>query len=341
MGIDDLPVELTDQIIRPFCVHCSPTETEGPDDTEETRISFLASLCLLSRRLNITATPHLYHHLLPGRKWPLLARTLLTRNDLTKFPAALHFHDHWNADPSHSSPALKDYFTTHFHAWHESLSAAQQETFSWQLHDDRGLLYMFVVPFHDVTLDIITRMCPNLQTKTTTLHGDTTSLSALDLPSLRDILTSCPRLKTLQYAWGGYNVGEGGFGLVEAGEVVAGYGPASLGLFRVSVADEDVMWPEEWREEDVEEVRGRLAGRGAQLSQLSLVRQHSRTQGVLQLNVMPSQTSGLVQSQDEARSWNGQYCTMNGRLRRVASYKPLSGISSPPLSHTANQAPIG
>jgi hypothetical protein len=36
-----------------------------------------------------------------------------------------------------------------------------------------------------------------------------------------------------------------------------------------------------------------------------------------------------------------QYCTMNGRLRRVASYKPSSGISSTPLSHIANQAPIG
>ncbi|KAH6641852.1 hypothetical protein F5144DRAFT_565043 [Chaetomium tenue] len=349
MGINDLPVELTDQIIRPFCVHCAPTKTEGPNDTEETRISFLASLCLLSRRLNITATPHLYHHL-TGRKWPLLARTLLARKDLTQFPTALHFHDYWNADPSHSSPALVDYFTTHFHDWHETLSATQKETFSWQLHGSPELADMFAPPFHNLPLDITASLCPNLQTITATLASDIPTFrfnapsslphlhtahfthhdrrdggidlpslhpllhaaphlttltlsyfngtspnpsyyspddddpppplfppttltplqlthldlrhSVLDVPSLRAILTSCPRLQTLKCAWGGYSVGEGDFSLLEAAEVVEGCAPESLGLFRMSVADEDVVCSEEWQEEDVPEVERRLAERG-------------------------------------------------------------------------------
>ena len=43
---------------------------------------------------------------------------------------------------------------------------------------------------------------------------------------------------------------------------VEAHAPATLKLFRLSVADDDVIWPYEWEEGDAPEVRRRLAERG-------------------------------------------------------------------------------
>lgn len=339
MGINDLPVELADQIIRPFCVYCTPDKTDLPSIkyNERKRISFLALLCLLSRRLNVTATPHLYHCLrVRGRKWPLLARTLLARKDLAQFAQTLHLHNHWNADKSDSSPALEKYFTAKFQAWQDSLSDDDRETFGWQFHDTPDLGNMFAAPFHNLPLDILASLCPNLKTVSATLtfsptfrfnpalslprlqtasfdyhdtrnngislldlqplslaapnltsltltrldgssesHGDGTitpplaqlrhldcRYSAVSVETLVGILASCPRLVTFKYAWGGYGVGNGVFTLPEAADAVEAHAPATLGLFRLSMGDDDVIWPEDWEEGDVPEVRRRLAERG-------------------------------------------------------------------------------
>jgi hypothetical protein len=335
MGINELPIELADEIIRPLCMYCTPFKKRPTQmhDTERKRISSLASLCLMSRCLNVTATPHLYHYL-PGRKWALIGRTLLARKDLAQLPRALRFHDYWNGDRFDSSPALVEYFTSRFQDYRDELSDDDREYFDWQLQET-----MFADAFHNLPLDIVASLCPNLETVSATLahpetfrfnpalslprlhtasftyhdhrdggidllslkplflaapnlasltftrldgstqnlDGDGVILAAPPAPQLRHldcryssisldmligILTSCPRLETFKYAWGGHNVGAAEFSLPDAADAIEAYAPATLKLFRMSVADDEVSWPFEWMEEDASEVRRRLAERG-------------------------------------------------------------------------------
>ncbi|KAH6838330.1 hypothetical protein B0I37DRAFT_387523 [Chaetomium sp. MPI-CAGE-AT-0009] len=329
MSIGDLPVELADQIIRPFCIYCTPGgEGSRRNYIETTRIKSLASLCLMSRYLNATATRHLYHYL-PGRKWPLIARTLLARSDLAQTVKALGLCDYWNSDPSLSSPELVSYYTQQLQTYEDGLPHLMKQGFrySLRLHSmpDRDNTFCDNAP-----VDIVASLCPNLESVEATLrvyyafkfsqpaslprlrtavfhHCDTengisletlqplfraapnlTSLtfnrvvdghggfdpplaqlthlhfrrSAFGVVALMDILRSCPRLVSFTYVWGGIRVGDHQFSLGETRDAVLAYAPASLELFRLSLAGNGVGWVDMWNDGEVAETTRRLGERG-------------------------------------------------------------------------------
>ncbi|KAK3296656.1 uncharacterized protein B0H64DRAFT_390010 [Chaetomium fimeti] len=332
MGINNLAVELIGQIIQPLCLYCTPEPREdaGEDSdrrlnhAEKARFSSLASLCLVSRWLNATATPHLYHYLI-DRNWPLLACTLLARADLAQTVKALWFHHYSDADKSQSSPEVAAYFAKELQAYQDGVSDERRnEIRMWEMPD---LANMFST-LYSTPLDMVASLCPNLEAVDITpavydlfifnrpnslprlraaafRHWDTEGAigpqsllpffhaapnlttitfhrandydglaaplaqlthldfrrSAFGAETLAGFLASCPRLESFKYECGGANVGYGQFTLAEARDAVLARAAASLALFRLSVADDDVS-VEEWEEAELLEMTRRLAERG-------------------------------------------------------------------------------
>jgi hypothetical protein len=84
-SLSQLPAELTEEIAGSLCLYCTPTfepekfvySAHRWSKEERLRVKTLASLCLTSKTLSESATRHLYHCPTP-EKWWLLARTLIT-----------------------------------------------------------------------------------------------------------------------------------------------------------------------------------------------------------------------------------------------------------------------
>ncbi|KAK0736668.1 hypothetical protein B0T21DRAFT_411820 [Apiosordaria backusii] len=92
----DMPLELVTMIVEQLCYHGEPSHEHQCHcrsipcncDPHESSIgsdnATLASLCLTSKLLNDIATKHLYHNPDCETRWPLLARTLIARQDLAQ-----------------------------------------------------------------------------------------------------------------------------------------------------------------------------------------------------------------------------------------------------------------
>ncbi|KAK4039903.1 hypothetical protein C8A01DRAFT_16203 [Parachaetomium inaequale] len=168
MGLGILPGELVEAVVTALCVYCSPGEGRcclnsnctclDGDPTDRSRISALASLCLTSRKLNAAATRHLYH-VLPSRKWSLLARTLLARKDLARLAKALRVGFCFSADGSHSSPELDSYFSEQLGAYLDSLSSDKRTQIRQRLPREN-----LFPESNNAALDIMVSLCPNLET---------------------------------------------------------------------------------------------------------------------------------------------------------------------------------
>ncbi|KAK4151393.1 hypothetical protein C8A00DRAFT_45398 [Chaetomidium leptoderma] len=177
--LSNLPAELIEDIIQVFCLGCTanplaederycyfgncrcPAYRSAP--YHSSRVSALASLCLTSRQLNSAATRHLYHRPL-GNKWWLLARTLLARKDLGQmvrdFPEKNYDMD---GAELNCPPEVGTYFAEYYQAYVDSLpeNSFLMESALETLND---------VPFRrgeNFPLDIITSLCPNLETLST------------------------------------------------------------------------------------------------------------------------------------------------------------------------------
>jgi hypothetical protein len=114
---------------------------------------------LTSRLLNAAATRHLYHHV-PTRNWGPLARTLLASKDLARLAKSMRVsfassHDWMN----HDSPEFEAYVGEQLDVYLEGLSRDKREDVGRRLQRPN------IFPgSSNAALDILTSLCPNLET---------------------------------------------------------------------------------------------------------------------------------------------------------------------------------
>lgn len=165
----DLPLELVEGIVAALCVECAPAEERccfdsscycGDDHVKVNaeRISSLASLCLTSRSLNSVATRHLYHRL-PCKKWWLLARTLIARWDLAQLAKGMRFGNHGVVSKEDCPPEVLAYFEEEREAYLDGLPEGVRDEALDRLNEND--LY---TGNGNIELDIMTSLCPNLET---------------------------------------------------------------------------------------------------------------------------------------------------------------------------------
>jgi hypothetical protein len=108
--LSDLPTEILDAIVSLICRDlatgpclgtCQHSDSDPPpvlppqgrpSEDNSQRFAALRALCLTSRRLNVVALPHLYHHVEASQhRWWLLGNTLVARPDLADNVRSFYF----------------------------------------------------------------------------------------------------------------------------------------------------------------------------------------------------------------------------------------------------------
>ncbi|KAJ4291584.1 hypothetical protein N0V88_006183 [Collariella sp. IMI 366227] len=192
LSLHDLPLEILNHIISAICLCCQHGLDQrcsgclcfrckkGSSDLKA--VAHLKRLCQISTRLNLIATPHLYHR--PAcQDWWLLARTLIERPDLASHVKHLNI-DYWHYVSDHlSNPLFSSLLAEHF--------------------SDSGLARAFEAVAHGnsnsvwwenegtESMDMVISLCPGLETL------DASPVTGPGLFSFRAPPGSLPRLNRL------------------------------------------------------------------------------------------------------------------------------------------------
>ncbi|KAL2264721.1 hypothetical protein VTJ83DRAFT_7231 [Remersonia thermophila] len=195
--INDLPNELLDAILRELSLgHAHGT---------------LKSLCLASRRLHSVAIPHLYRHLVVPTKWLHLARTLVARPDLAAHGRSLHtrcLYGYYrerrikeeDKDTIHD-PRLRAAFLKRRRVYLAGLPKSYQcysdddgdDPYAHPTRSNQWDLVTFGILLdgdHNLPLDLITSLLPNLETIDAWIDGGAAFRFCTpgSLPRLRRVL---------------------------------------------------------------------------------------------------------------------------------------------------------
>ncbi|KAL2022207.1 hypothetical protein VTK56DRAFT_5817 [Thermocarpiscus australiensis] len=165
----NLPAEIVDAIVGVLCLHCTPGDVRqcfiesrdcaNPGPTEHSRVSALLSLCLTSRQLNSVATRHLYHRPLVRERW-LLARTLVAREDLALLVRDWHTGNMPLAKELSCPPEVETYFADQYRSWVNR----QPEDRALLACNSKDKYDRMIKRSSSFPLDILTSLCPNLET---------------------------------------------------------------------------------------------------------------------------------------------------------------------------------
>ncbi len=170
-----LPTELVQEIVETLCLVCGGNPHDGDWDgrccldpvcgcantraADRERVSALAALCLTSRQLNAMARAHLYHRPLCDNWWHLAA-TLLEREDLASLVRELRFSDPRGVDHGDCAPQLVAYFKDKCQVYLDAMPALERGRRGLRNPLDDGDRF---VSDHNVTVDIIVSLSPNLE----------------------------------------------------------------------------------------------------------------------------------------------------------------------------------
>lgn len=209
-SLQGLPTELLEHIIGSFCLRCtypppcqctprciyiSPNWTCATrqhlatpwDRDRKGRTLALHALCLTSRRLQDTATRHLYHH--PDTtKWWLLARTLLDQPALAQHIKTLSFPENFDDPPSKAS--LPPQVLSHYQAKLDSYFATAPATVPEHEHEgsprERHLqnqAHVWEAYGSNDAIALVASLCPAAERFAAVVnHGSEAGLLGLCLP---------------------------------------------------------------------------------------------------------------------------------------------------------------
>jgi hypothetical protein len=217
-SLQTLPIELLEHIVGSFSLYCtdrprcqctprcidiSPNWTCSTSqdigswnrDRKE-RILALHALCLTSRRLQNTATRHLYHH--PDtKKWWLLARTLIDQPALAQHVKTLSFPENFDERPSKDSlpPQVLSDYQAQLARYFATATVLPDEGGSPQDHHERNTLHIWQTNGGNDTTALLASLCPAVERLEAVVnYGMGVDLFELCLPG------SLPALRTAELA---------------------------------------------------------------------------------------------------------------------------------------------